>query len=87
MNRGDAEIAEDVMAKGSRANYERVLATLGDLPQTWYPAVLIHLVECSYKQRVFRPGGASLLVAKLERKLGLSASSAKSAAKNLPEQP
>jgi hypothetical protein len=49
--------------------YEDLCNGLKDLPQTWYPALLITMVEAAYSKRVFVPGGASSLIRKAELKI------------------
>lgn len=42
------------------------------LPTTWYPALLLKMVEAAYAKNVFKDGGASILIKNLEKKLGVS---------------
>lgn len=50
--------------------YEQVVRLIQRQPQTFYPALLITLVEAAYAKNVFQPGGASALAAKAELKCG-----------------
>ncbi len=49
-------------------SYEEVEAALRALPRTWYPALLAAIVEASAAKGVWAPGGAALLVEKVERR-------------------
>lgn len=47
--------------------YEDLLAYLKELPATWYPALILEMVDAAYRKRgVFVPDGASRLVAQHE---------------------
>lgn len=48
--------------------YEELRGYLVNLPMTWYPDLIIHMVGAAYRKDVFVPGGASRLIEKLEKK-------------------
>jgi hypothetical protein len=52
------------------ASYEEIVEMLNTMPMTWYPALMVTLVEAGYKKKVFLPSGASTIIQTLERKLG-----------------
>jgi hypothetical protein len=58
------------MSKQDMSKYFDLEKELSNLPMTWYPALIIHLVETAYQKNVFVPGGATVLVNNLEKKLG-----------------
>lgn len=51
-------------------SYEDLVAYLREQPMTWYPALIVEMVEAAYKKKVFLPGGASTIIAKWEEKNG-----------------
>ena len=53
-------------------DYDEIVALLGKLPMTWYPGLLLEMVEQGYAHNVYQPGGASLMVARLEERIGQS---------------
>jgi hypothetical protein len=53
-----------------QASYEDIVELLNTLPTTWYPALLVTMVEAAYKKPVFQPGGASRIIAKVEARIG-----------------
>jgi hypothetical protein len=53
--------------------YEQIVRLIQRQPQTFYPALLITLIEAAYAKNVFSPGGASMTAAKTEVKLGKQA--------------
>lgn len=53
------------------SEYEWLERAIDELPMTWVPAMLIKVAEAGYKKNVFKPGGASTIVANLETKLGV----------------
>jgi len=54
--------------------YETLVESLQKLPITWYPGLLRELVVAAYKKnKVFQPGGASRLIARVEVELGETA--------------
>ena len=48
-------------------SFEDVVTALGNMPQTWYPALLRALVIAAYARDVFQPGGAGRVVAEIEQ--------------------
>ena len=44
---------------------------LKNLPMTWYPALIVGMVQTAYEKKVFVPGGASRLVKNQETRLGI----------------
>ena len=51
-------------------SFEDVVTALGNMPQTWYPALLRALVIAAYAHDVFQPGGAGRVVAEIEQHSG-----------------
>lgn len=43
-------------------SYETLQNELERLPLTWYPGLILHLVELSYNKKIFLPGGASRII-------------------------
>ena len=54
-----------------RLDYEELVEQLCNQPQTFYPGLLIALVEASYAKKVWQPGGASQAVRNAEHRLGI----------------
>lgn len=55
--------------------YVEIEALIGDLPATWYPALLAHMIEAAYsrKTKIFaEPDGASRFVRGIEEKIFLN---------------
>lgn len=52
------------------SEYEDLVSFLADLPETWYPDLLIRVVEAAYKKEVFLLGGASRLIQRIEQRIG-----------------
>lgn len=52
-------------------DYEYICNLLENVPITYYPALLIKLVEISYKRGVWQKGGASRTIKKVEEKIQL----------------
>ena len=58
------------MKKDPFESYEERAEYLKNLPMTWYPALIITMVEAAYEKKVFvKPDGASKFVAITERRL------------------
>jgi hypothetical protein len=51
-------------------NYNDLEEGLKGLPATWYPALIISIVEIAYHKNVFVPGGASHLIQNAEERIG-----------------
>ncbi len=51
-------------------DYAKIVATIKDMPATFYPAILCQLVEAGYAKSVFMPGGASSIARLVELRLG-----------------
>lgn len=51
-------------------HYEEAVQTIHNFPITWYPALILEMLEAAWKKKVFRKGGASSMVTKLEQKNG-----------------
>ena len=50
-------------------SYKKLKESIETAPMTWLPALLIRIVEVSYKKNVFQPGGATQLIQKVEAKM------------------
>jgi len=46
--------------------YQEIKNEISDLPPTWYPALLMHMVKTAISKNVFLPGGATEFVRKIE---------------------
>ena len=51
-------------------SYEEIRDSLKALPMTWYPSLLVALIQESYKAGVWKPFGASTAVRALEGQNG-----------------
>ena len=49
-------------------SYYQAKEAITDLPMSWYPALLIHVVEEAIKKGVFKPGKIAEFVAKVEER-------------------
>ena len=49
--------------------YDEMHRNLLDLPITWYPAIIETAIKEAYKKKVFLPGGASVFVQGVEKRL------------------
>ena len=50
-------------------DYDEIKKALGELPQTWYPALIQIMVLAAYEKNVFVRGGASAYIQKIEETL------------------
>ncbi len=50
-------------------SYNEIVDILKNIPITFYPALLLELIEVSYKRKVWIDGGASKLVKRIENKI------------------
>ncbi len=57
--------AEELLGVGS---YEGIESIIGELPQTWIPALTRKIVETGYAKKVWMPGRCSAFVAGVERR-------------------
>ena len=53
--------------------YEDLSNEFDEVPVTWLPALLVKLIEISYKKNVWLPGGVSKTVKRVEERLGKEA--------------
>ena len=56
------------MEKNETMNYDDWEKEIETLPTTWYPALIIKMVEEAYRKKVFVTGGASTLIQRVENK-------------------
>lgn len=49
--------------------YQALANFLSDLPMTWYPALILTMVEAAYRKNVFKKNGCSKTIKDLEDKL------------------
>ena len=52
--------------------YEDLIEVIKNLPMTFYPAVISEAVQAAYEKKVFLPGGASTIIANVEKRIGKS---------------
>ena len=49
--------------------YDKIVNSLNALPKTWYPALIIHLVEIAFEKKIFKGDcGITDFVRKIEMK-------------------
>lgn len=51
------------------SSYDAWVSEIKKLPATWYPALIIEMVEAAYLRGVFIRGGASKMIASVEGKM------------------
>lgn len=51
-------------------DYEQIVQSLRNLPMTWYPALIVEMIEAAHNKKVFKDGGATSLARSVEKKLG-----------------
>lgn len=50
-------------------DYKDLEDGLEKIPVTWYPAIILHIIEVAHKRNVFKPYGASRMIRKFEKRL------------------
>lgn len=50
-------------------SYNKVRKILSDFPSTWYPALLIELIEAAHRKNVFHKYGATKIARQTERRI------------------
>jgi hypothetical protein len=58
-------------------SFEDIEMMVRYLPLTWYPALLIAVIEAAYAHNVFLNGGASKVAARVEKRLHKEAETGK----------
>ncbi|MGD9156854.1 MAG: hypothetical protein PVG39_00470 [Desulfobacteraceae bacterium] len=49
--------------------WDNLINILSNLPATWYPALIIHMIKVAHQKNVFKPLGATRLARKTENKI------------------
>lgn len=49
-------------------SYEQITQLIRDLPRTWYPALILEMINAAYAKKVFVRGGAEVLVSNHEKR-------------------
>lgn len=48
------------------SEYNRIKEEIVNLPVTWYPALIVEMVQAAIQKRVFKPGGITEFVKEIE---------------------
>lgn len=59
----------DLLPECAGESYRALEELLSNLPATWYPALIIHMIEVAHRKNVFKPLGATRLARKTEKKI------------------
>lgn len=59
----------DLLPECAGESYRALEELLSNLPATWYPALIIHMIEVSHKKNVFQTYGATRVARSTERKI------------------